>query len=176
MMRISDLLLVSLKKLVYFQFVYLLGSWCGRKSGGSDGFGGDVQLGDIGVPVEIETMVVYDVTKRKHVNEKEAVTKHWVLGDTLRDVLDWNVLMLMNWWWTVRYDFNQERAVPVMLRDDSRRVRRMEWIIVSKAALRSSKMRILKEWMPEERMRSLVTLRRAFFVLWCDLKPDWNGL
>lgn len=26
MMRISDLLLVSLKKLVYFQFVYLLGS------------------------------------------------------------------------------------------------------------------------------------------------------
>lgn len=36
---------------------------------------------------------------------------------------------------------------------------------MSKAALRSSKMRILKEWMPEERMRSLVTLRRAFFVL-----------
>lgn len=40
-------------------------------------------------------------------------------------VLDWDLFMLMmKWWRSVRSDFNQERAV--MLREDARRVRRME--------------------------------------------------
>jgi len=32
----------------------------------------------------------------------------------------------MNWFMSERYDVNQERAVPVMLKVVSRRVRRME--------------------------------------------------
>ena len=59
-----------------------------------------------------------------------------------------------------------------MLREDSRRVRRMVWLMVSKAALRSSRMSMLREWVSEERRRSLVTLSRAVSVLWWDLKPD----
>ena len=55
----------------------------------------------------------------------------------------------------VRYDFNQERAVPVMFREDSRQKRRMEWLRVSKAEVRSRRMR----------SRSLVALRRAVSVL-----------
>ena len=52
--------------------------------------------------------------------------------------------MLMNCCRFVRYDFNQERAVPVMLREDSRRERRMAWLMVSKAAVRSRRMRMLR--------------------------------
>lgn len=37
--------------------------------------------------------------------------------------------------------------------------------MVSKAALRSSKMRMLTEWVSEERRRSLVTLRIAVSLL-----------
>ncbi|CAL8299263.1 unnamed protein product [Merluccius merluccius] len=53
--------------------------------------------------------------------------------------------MLMNWCLSGRYDVNQERVVPVMLMEVSRRVSRMEWLMVSKAALRSRRMRILRE-------------------------------
>ena len=75
------------------------------------------------------------------------------------------LLMLMNCCLLVRYDLNQERAVPVMLRDDSRRERRMVWLMVSKAAVRSRRRRMLRWPESEERRRSLVTLRRAVSVL-----------
>lgn len=42
------------------------------------------------------------------------------------NVLDGDLLMVMNWWRLVRDDFNQERAVLVILREDSRQVRRVE--------------------------------------------------
>lgn len=80
-------------------------------------------------------------------------------------MLDLQLLMLMYWCRSERYDLNQERAVPVMLRDDSRRVRRIEWLMVSNAALRSRRMSMLREPVSEERRRSLVTLRRAVSVL-----------
>ena len=35
---------------------------------------------------------------------------------------------------------NQESVVPVMLREDPRQERRMEWLMVSKAAVRSRRM------------------------------------
>lgn len=38
---------------------------------------------------------------------------------------------------------SQERAVPVILKEDWMRERRMEWLMVSKAAVRSRRMRIL---------------------------------
>ena len=74
------------------------------------------------------------------------------------------LLMLMNLCLFVRYDFSQERAEPVMLRDDSKRERRMEWLMVSKAAV-SRRRRMLRWPVSEERRRSLVTLRRAVSVL-----------
>ena len=71
------------------------------------------------------------------------------------------LLVLMNCCLFVRYDFSQERAVPVMLREDSRQERRMVWLMVSKSAVRSSRMRMLRLPESEERRRSLVTLSRA---------------
>lgn len=41
------------------------------------------------------------------------------------------LLIWMNCCLFVRYDLNQERAVSVMLREDSRLERRMEWLMVS---------------------------------------------
>ena len=49
---------------------------------------------------------------------------------------------------------------------------RMEWLIVSKAALRSRRMRIEREPESAESRRSLVTLRRAVSVLCFELNPD----
>jgi hypothetical protein len=40
---------------------------------------------------------------------------------------------------------NQVRAVPVMPSEDWRRDMRMEWLMVSKAALRSRRMRMERE-------------------------------
>ena len=54
----------------------------------------------------------------------------WDRG-TVKEVL----LMWMNCCRSVRYDLSQESAVPVMLRDDSRRERRMVWLIVLKVLL-----------------------------------------
>lgn len=49
---------------------------------------------------------------------------------------------------------------------------RMECEMVSKAALRSSRMRMDTEPESAERRRSLVILRRAVSVLWRERKPD----
>lgn len=51
------------------------------------------------------------------------------------------------------------------LREDSRWEMRIAWLIVSKAAVRSRRMRIERWPESEERRRSLVTLRRAVSVL-----------
>ena len=50
----------------------------------------------------------------------------------------------------------------------------MEWLIVSKAALRSG--RILRERVSEDSRKSLVTLRRAVSVLCLERKLDWKSL
>jgi len=48
---------------------------------------------------------------------------------------------MMGGWPSESYGLNQERAGNV--EEDSRRVRRVEWLMVSKAAMRSSRMRML---------------------------------
>ena len=47
---------------------------------------------------------------------------------------------------------------------------------MSKAALRSRRMRILREPVSEDSRRSLVALRRAVSVLCSERKPDWKSL
>lgn len=81
------------------------------------------------------------------------------------------LLMLMNCCLFVRYDLNQERAVPVMLREDSRQERRMVWLMVLKAAVRSRMRRILT-WPESEERRLLVTLSSAVPVLRRERKLD----
>lgn len=50
----------------------------------------------------------------------------------------------------------------------------MEWFIVSKAAVRLSKIRMLRECASEERRRSFVTLIRAFCaVLGSETRLKW---
>ena len=73
---------------------------------------------------------------------------------------------------SVRYDWNQERAVSVIPRVDLRREISMEWWMVSNAALRSRRMRILSEPVSADRRRSFVTLRRAVSVLCLLRNPD----
>ena len=64
----------------------------------------------------------------------------------------------------VRYDQNQARTVPVRPKSE-RRLRRMEWEIVSKAAERSRRMSRLI-WPESAAMRrSFVILMRAVSVL-----------
>lgn len=53
-----------------------------------------------------------------------------------------------------------------MLKEDSKKERRIVWLIVAKAAVRSRKIRILKWPESEERSRSLLTLIRVDFVLY----------
>ena len=91
----------------------------------------------------------------------------WVAGD----VTDWELFMETKWCLSVRYDLNQVRAVSVIPRD-LRREMSMEWWMVSKAALRSSRMRMLSEPVSEESRRSFVTLRRAVSVLCLVRNPD----
>ena len=74
--------------------------------------------------------------------------------------------MKMNWFRSVRYDVSQVRALSVMCKRDFKRDSRMEWLIVSKAAVRSRRMRMDSRPESEERRRSLVTLRSAVSVLW----------
>ena len=82
------------------------------------------------------------------------------------------MLMEMNCFLSERYDDIQERAVPVKPRDDWRRVMRMEWDMVSKAALRSRRMRIERRPLSADLIMSFVTFMRAVSVL-CDVrKPD----
>ena len=53
---------------------------------------------------------------------------------------------------------NQERAVPVIPREYWRREMRMEWLMVSQAALRSRRMRMVRRPESAERSRSLYQL------------------
>ena len=82
------------------------------------------------------------------------------------------LFMWMNCCLSERYEVNQERAVPVMLMRDSRRVRRMEWLMESKAAVRSSRMRMLRWPVSADRRRLLLILMRAVSVLCCERNPD----
>lgn len=63
--------------------------------------------------------------------------------------------------------------MPVMPMEDNL-LRRMVWEIVSKAALRSRRMRMDSKPESAAIRRSLVIFRRAVSVLWRGRKPDWN--
>ena len=51
----------------------------------------------------------------------------------------------------------------------------MEWLIVSKAALWSRRMRMEREPESADRRMSFVTFKRAVSVLCLERKPDWKG-
>lgn len=70
-----------------------------------------------------------------------------------------------------RYDENQSMGVDDRPMDASL-WRRMEWEIVSKAALRSRRMRIDRSLESAAIRRSLVILIRAVSVLWWGWNPD----
>lgn len=53
--------------------------------GSSNGFGGDVELGAVGMRAEMEAMLAHDETKGKHVEDEEEGTEHRALGDARRD-------------------------------------------------------------------------------------------
>lgn len=76
----------------------------------------------------------------------------------------------MNWLRSERYDVNQEWAMPVILREDSSWEKRMEWPMMSKVVLRSSKIWMLRKRTSQERRRSFVTLIRAVSELCWDPK------
>ena len=78
------------------------------------------------------------------------------------------LLVLMNCCLSVRYDLSQVKAEPVMLREDSRRERRMVWLMLSKAAVRSRIMRMLRWPKSDESRRLLMTSRRAVSMLWVE--------
>lgn len=48
--------------------------------------------------------------------------------------------------------------------------------MVSNATLRSSRIRMLRLPVSEEKGRSFVTLGSAVSMLWWERKPDWNDL
>lgn len=80
----------------------------------------------------------------------------------------WDVQLFMEMYCNLleRYDENQESAEPEMPMWDCKRRRRMEWSMVSKAALRSRRRSKEREPESEASRRSFVTLMRAVSVLW----------
>ena len=91
------------------------------------------------------------------------------------EVRDLQLLTEMNWRLSERLEINKMRAVPVLPSEDWRREMRMEWLIVSKAALRSRRMRMEREPESTKRRMSFVTFKRAVSVLCLERKPDWKG-
>ena len=79
--------------------------------------------------------------------------------------MDLQLLMEIKWNLSERYDLNQESAGPLMPMHDCRRVRSMVWSMVSKAALRSRRRRMLSEPESDASRRSFVTWSRAVSVL-----------
>ena len=99
-------------------------------------------------------------------NSRGPRTEPWGTPCVTGMVLDVQLLMEMKWNLSERYELNQESAEPVMPMDDCRRLRSMVWLMVSKAALRSRRRRMVSEPESDASRRSLVTLRRAVSVLW----------
>ncbi len=75
-------------------------------------------------------------------------------------------LMVTNCYLLDKYEWNQERAVPVSPRWVERRLRRMECETVSKAAERSNRIGMLMRAESEAMRRLLVILTRAVSVWW----------
>ncbi len=73
-----------------------------------------------------------------------------------------------------RYELNHFRAVPVTP-VPAKRSSKTGCDMVSKAALRSRRMRMERRPESAARRRSLVILTRAVSVLCLEQKPDWNG-
>ena len=65
-----------------------------------------------------------------------------------------------------RYEWMKERAESVRPRSSDRRLRRMLWEMVSKAAERSRRISVVMEPESAAMRRSLVILIRAVSVLW----------
>lgn len=75
---------------------------------------------------------------------------------------------------SVKYDLNHFRAVPVTPTLCSSRDKRIEWLTVLKAEVKSKRTKTADFPESTAKRRSLYTLRRAVSVLWRGLKPDWN--
>ncbi len=75
---------------------------------------------------------------------------------------------------SVRYDWNHLRAMPLIPTHSSSLDKRIEWLTISKAEVKSKRTKTAE--LPEStaKRRSLETLKRAVSVLWRGLKPDWN--
>ena len=78
-------------------------------------------------------------------------------------------LICTNWNQSEKYDWNQFRAVPLMLINCSSLCNKMSWSIVLNAALRSNRMRTDTNPWSEAIRRSLVTLAKAVSMLWLGL-------
>lgn len=50
-----------------------------------DGFGGDVSLCVVSVTVKMKSMLLNNVSKRKHVDDEKEGAKHRALGDSVGD-------------------------------------------------------------------------------------------
>lgn len=75
---------------------------------------------------------------------------------------------------SLKYDLNQFRAVPLIPTQDSKRDKRMLWSTVSNAAVKSRCTSTVASPESIVKSKSLKTFERAVYVLWRDLKPDWN--
>ena len=75
---------------------------------------------------------------------------------------------------SVRYDENQASAMPVIPMS-GRRTRSSGWEMVSKAAARSRRTRVVSNPESAVRRRSFVILTKAVSVLCLERKPDWKG-
>ena len=76
--------------------------------------------------------------------------------------------------YSVRYEWNQQRAVSLSPVVAWSRFNKMAWSTVSNAAYRSRRMRREGEPESDDIRRSFVTFTRAVSVLWAGRKPDWN--
>ncbi len=102
-------------------------------------------------------------------------TEPWGTPYCTCDRYDTSSFTATNWWRSDKYDLNHANALPLMQTEFSSLFKRMLWLIVSNAALRSRS--INREIQPrsDDKSRSFVTLMRAVSVLWDGLNPDWKS-
>ena len=101
-------------------------------------------------------------------------TDPWVTPSKAPKHPDLWSLICRKCWRSVRYDVNQQSAAPVIPMS-ARWSRSIVWEIVSNAALRSRRMRMVRSPESAAQRRLLVILTRAASVLCFGLKPDWKG-
>ncbi len=128
----------------------------------------------ISITVKANPVFPDDISQRLNVSMKSngPSTEPWGTPYCTCDRYDTSSFTATNWWRSDKYDLNHSTNANYF----SSLFKRMLWLIVSNAALRSSSTNREKQPRSDDKSRSFVTLVRAVSVLLDGLNPDWKDI